>query len=232
LSFFSFPNNSDYITNYPDELKIFFAMWLFFGFVSIVYNLFVSREIPLTSKAQKKQGRLARRFIKNSKKLEGIEFVRAATKLNGFVFELAVLYAIRKQNKKARKFFPVKLTGDGGIDGAFVLNNVLFIIQSKCYNGHVNKESIIDIGKVAKYIENTERKKAKKSLKDLVKLKTRKSLIVAPILVTTGNVSSLGQSLANRWRVTIIGKKDLPSLFQEENFIFKIAERIKRNELQ
>jgi restriction system protein len=64
-------------------------------------------------------------------------------KVEPFVFEELLLIAVA-QNPKCKVIKNDRYTGDGGIDGKFILNNRLYIIQAKRYKSHIDSKDILD----------------------------------------------------------------------------------------
>jgi len=61
-------------------------------------------------------------------------------KINPFVFEELILNMIEKQNIRITR--NKAYTNDGGIDGKFVLNGKVFIVQCKRYQGYINNSDV------------------------------------------------------------------------------------------
>lgn len=69
-----------------------------------------------------------------------ISYVR---KVEPFVFEELLLISIA-QNPKCKIIRNDKYTGDGGIDGKFILDNKMYIIQAKRYKSYIDSQDILD----------------------------------------------------------------------------------------
>lgn len=63
--------------------------------------------------------------------------------LRKIVFEELLLIAVA-QNPKCKVIRNDRYTGDGGIDGKFILNNKLYIIQAKRYKSIIHSQDILD----------------------------------------------------------------------------------------
>jgi len=64
-------------------------------------------------------------------------------KIEPFVFEELLLIAVA-QNPQCKVIKNDRYTGDGGIDGKFILNNKLYIIQAKRYKSIIHSQDILD----------------------------------------------------------------------------------------
>ncbi|MFA6137422.1 MAG: restriction endonuclease [Sulfurimonas sp.] len=75
-------------------------------------------------------------------------------KLDPFVFEELLLIAV-SQNKKCKIIRNDRYTGDGGIDGRFILTQesgqLLYLIQAKRYTNHINNKDLIELSKKVKH---------------------------------------------------------------------------------
>ncbi len=75
-------------------------------------------------------------------------------KLDPFVFEELLLLAI-SENLNCTVIHNRKYTGDGGVDGKFILHQgnskKLYLIQAKRYSSHINHKDIL---KLSKEVEN------------------------------------------------------------------------------
>ena len=63
-------------------------------------------------------------------------------KINPYVFEELILYALQIQGHKIIR--NKSYSNDGGIDGKFYIENQLYFIQAKRYQNHINKKHVID----------------------------------------------------------------------------------------
>ena len=123
--------------------------------------------------------------------------------MDGFTFEIFVLEALRRVHKNISYIDNIKLTNDGGIDGAFSLNGTWYIVQSKHYKGSVSTKDIELIGKKAEQFNASKHKYAKK-LRKKYKYHT-----VQAIFATSGNITSSGLVKAKDLNVFIIHSDDL-----------------------
>lgn len=63
-------------------------------------------------------------------------------KIDAFVFEEFLLDCFER--KGYRVIRNKKYTGDGGIDGKVIINNMTYLVQAKRYSSHINKKHIQD----------------------------------------------------------------------------------------
>jgi restriction system protein len=91
----------------------------------------------------------SRRRLEILKKIESPEqqfgYLR---KINPYIFEEMVLTALEQRGLKIIR--NKSYSNDGGIDGAFILNNRKYLIQSKRYSNHINPKHVANFLSICK----------------------------------------------------------------------------------
>ena len=67
-------------------------------------------------------------------------------RINPYIFEELILYALKKRGYKVKP--NKKYSGDGGIDGRFYVDKELYYIQAKRYAGHINRKHVEEFDQI------------------------------------------------------------------------------------
>lgn len=113
-----------------------------FLIVSIVLIYWPSREKWRVDKSKY--------LLKRLNKIEKPELIFGelrSKRVDPFLFEELILTSIQKFNPNVRITRNKKYTGDGGIDGTFVLNGVIVAIQAKKYVNEIATSHVLQLEK-------------------------------------------------------------------------------------
>lgn len=78
-----------------------------------------------------------------------------SNRVDPFLFEELILTSIQKFNPDVRIIRNKKYTGDGGIDGTFVLNGITVAIQAKKYVNQISTSHVLQLEKDMKKVGAT-----------------------------------------------------------------------------
>lgn len=162
------------------------------------------KTVRASTKSQQKRLKKAKSCVSKviSRK---VNFNHILSSMDGYTFELFVLEALRRVHKNIAYIDNIKLTNDGGIDGAFSLNGTWYIVQSKHYKGSVSTKDIELIGKKAEQFNESTHPYAKKMRKK------HKFSNVKAMFATSGNITTPGMQAAKSLGVLIIRSDELVS---------------------
>lgn len=206
------------LMTYINKLSLLDSVILYILLLSVFF-LFVykvsqrrNRKVRARTPAQAQKLRVAKKCVKLvlKDKLPPDVIVR---KMGGFEYEIFVLLAMQTAHKNIRYFFPISLTGDRGIDGAFIIQKRLYIIQTKHYSGTVQTSDIEAIGVIASKYRNSQSPYAKRQRKHYGYND------VCPIFVTTGRVTEPGYHAANTNGVLLLGHTDMVRFLRKKDSV-------------
>ena len=134
-TFFKFINKQSIL----DIAAIAIALLIFIKLVLyLLYRYYFSRHARYIRKADKILLLIKSMATEDDGRARIFSYLR---KISPYIFEELVLTAI--QNKGHPITRSKSYSGDGGIDGQCEINGVTYLIQSKRYKGHINRQHVL-----------------------------------------------------------------------------------------
>ncbi|WHF57777.1 restriction endonuclease (plasmid) [Shewanella xiamenensis] len=129
---------NQYISNFKSEAEFYQLLIVFSVFLFFVF--YQTNEKWRIDKSKKKLIELNKLSISNSD--EAKLLFNKLRRLDPFLFEELILTAIDRFNPNVKIIRNKRYTGDGGVDGLIVINNVKIAIQAKRYRNFINTSDV------------------------------------------------------------------------------------------
>ncbi|MFK5951302.1 MAG: restriction endonuclease [Methylococcales bacterium] len=116
------------------------------AFVAVIY-ITTSIKLKFSKRWRVKASkRLMRKLLNNRDSFTAPKLLVYLKKIDPYLFEELLLTAFEARGLKVIR--SKRYSGDGGVDGRFVMDEKLYLIQAKRYKNHIKKEHMIEFSNI------------------------------------------------------------------------------------